>query len=201
VTHALLRPRIALPFLTISLIWGSTWFVITGQIDGVPPAWSVAWRFVLATLGMFALAMATGNSLKMPKPPHLLALAQQLADGSSEAYAGSQDLSDGIGQIYAGQGDLTKGLLKIHDGQSDLTIGLKKIHKGQGDLTGGIKQIHQGQEDLTAAHVLSSLGETVPLARMMDEHISQLRTWADGRARNASVPRLVPADKESRTAQ
>ena len=36
--HALLRPRVALPFLTIALIWGSTWFVITGQIRGVPPA-------------------------------------------------------------------------------------------------------------------------------------------------------------------
>ena len=39
--HALLRPRIALPFLAISLIWGSTWYVITGQIDGVPAMWSV----------------------------------------------------------------------------------------------------------------------------------------------------------------
>ena len=72
--HALLRPRVALPFLTISLIWGSTWFVITGQIDGVPPAWSVAWRFVLATLAMFALAIATGNPPGMPRRVHGLAL-------------------------------------------------------------------------------------------------------------------------------
>jgi membrane protein YdbS with pleckstrin-like domain len=57
--HALLRPRIALPFLAISLIWGSTWYVITGQIDGVPAMWSVTWRFALATVGMFALVVVT----------------------------------------------------------------------------------------------------------------------------------------------
>ena len=55
--HALLRPRVALPFLAISLIWGSTWYVITGQIDGVPAMWSVTWRFALATVGMFALIL------------------------------------------------------------------------------------------------------------------------------------------------
>ena len=47
--HALLRPRVALPFLAISLIWGSTWYVIVGQIDGVAAMWSVTWRFALAT--------------------------------------------------------------------------------------------------------------------------------------------------------
>ena len=46
-----------------------------------------------------------------------------------------------------------------------------------------------GREELQTAHVLSVLGETVPLARTMDEHIGRLRAWADGRARNASVPR------------
>jgi hypothetical protein len=33
--HAPVRPRVALPFLLVALIWGSTWWVITGQIDGV----------------------------------------------------------------------------------------------------------------------------------------------------------------------
>jgi len=54
------------------------------------------------------------------------------------------------------------------------------------------------QEELTTGHVLSALGETVPLARTMDEHISRLRAWADGRARNASVPRVVRGDEEAR---
>lgn len=49
---------------------------------------------------------------------------------------------------------------------------------------------YTGQE-LTGDHVTSALTQTVPLARTMDEQISQLRSWAAGRARNASVPRAV----------
>lgn len=43
--------------------------------------------------------------------------------------------------------------------------------------------------ELTAEHVQAALGETVPLAKTMAEHISQLRAWADGRARSANVAR------------
>lgn len=46
------------------------------------------------------------------------------------------------------------------------------------------------REDLTTDHVLEALTQTVPLARTMDEQINRLRSWADGRARNASVPRM-----------
>lgn len=103
--HALLRPRVAIPFLTISLIWGSTWFVITGQIDGVPPAWSVAWRFVLATVGMFALAMTTGNALAMPKRAHWLALAiglTQFCGNYMLVYQAELHLTSGIVAVMIG---------------------------------------------------------------------------------------------------
>jgi ATP-dependent 26S proteasome regulatory subunit len=43
--------------------------------------------------------------------------------------------------------------------------------------------------DIQTEHVLNALAQTVPLARTMDEQIAQLRAWAEGRARNASVPR------------
>jgi SpoVK/Ycf46/Vps4 family AAA+-type ATPase len=52
--------------------------------------------------------------------------------------------------------------------------------------------------ELTTTHILASLKETVPLARTMDEQINRLRSWAEGRARNASVPRLTIADTERR---
>lgn len=45
------------------------------------------------------------------------------------------------------------------------------------------------RDELRTTHVLSVLSEAVPLARTMDEQIKRLRAWADGRARNASVPR------------
>ena len=45
------------------------------------------------------------------------------------------------------------------------------------------------RSELTPPHVLEALRETVPLAKTMDEHINRLRSWAEGRARNASVAR------------
>jgi hypothetical protein len=49
---------------------------------------------------------------------------------------------------------------------------------------------HAGCE-VTTGHILAALGQTVPLAKTMDEQISRLRHWAGGRARNASVARSV----------
>ena len=42
---------------------------------------------------------------------------------------------------------------------------------------------------LATDHILVALKQTVPLAKTMDEQINRLRNWAEGRARNASVPR------------
>jgi AAA+ superfamily predicted ATPase len=43
--------------------------------------------------------------------------------------------------------------------------------------------------DLTTESILATMGQTVPLAKTMDEQIDRLRGWAEHRARNASVPR------------
>ena len=48
------------------------------------------------------------------------------------------------------------------------------------------------QGEITTASVLKTLSQTVPLAKTMDEQINRLRRWAEGRARNASVPRELP---------
>src|SRR3546814_19336395 len=72
--HALLRPQVLWPFLLTALIWGSTWYVITGQIGDVPASWSVAWRFALAAPCMFALAVLTGKSLRLGRQGHGLPL-------------------------------------------------------------------------------------------------------------------------------
>ncbi len=44
-------------------------------------------------------------------------------------------------------------------------------------------------KEISSELILNTLSQTVPLAKTMDEQISRLRNWADGRARNASVPR------------
>ena len=52
----LLTPRVLIPFLLVTLIWGSTWIVIKGQLGVVPPSWSVSYRFLVAGSAMFAFA-------------------------------------------------------------------------------------------------------------------------------------------------
>jgi drug/metabolite transporter (DMT)-like permease len=47
---------VALPFAIFTIIWGSTWIVIRGQLGLVPPQWSVAYRFAVAALAMTVLA-------------------------------------------------------------------------------------------------------------------------------------------------
>ena len=103
--HALLRPRVAIPFLTIALIWGSTWFVITGQIRGVPPEWSVAFRFILATPAMFALALIMRSRLRMPARAHALAVFVglcQFAGNYTFVYQAERHLTSGIVAVMIG---------------------------------------------------------------------------------------------------
>lgn len=52
--------------------------------------------------------------------------------------------------------------------------------------------------EVTTADILNGVGQTVPLARTMDEHISRLRAWANGRARNASVAVAEPVEAPGR---
>ncbi|MHB8522697.1 MAG: AAA family ATPase [Limisphaerales bacterium] len=54
------------------------------------------------------------------------------------------------------------------------------------------------QRELTTADILSTIRQTVPLAKTMDENLARLRTWADGRARNASVARAPKGEGERR---
>ena len=70
----MLSPRVLIPFVLTGTIWGSTWFVITGQIDGVPAAWSVFYRFALATPALFLVAFLMKRRLGLTRPEHGLAV-------------------------------------------------------------------------------------------------------------------------------
>ncbi|MCJ2187134.1 DMT family transporter [Novosphingobium beihaiensis] len=94
-----LRPAVFLPFALVSLIWGSTWWVITGQIDGVPASWSVAWRFLLATPAMFMVALAMGKSLRLGRDGQMLAIlvgAAQFCGNYNFVYRAELHLTSGI---------------------------------------------------------------------------------------------------------
>jgi drug/metabolite transporter (DMT)-like permease len=97
--HALLRLGIAAPFVLVALIWGSTWYVITGQIADVPPSWSVAYRFIIAAPAMFALALVTRKPLAIGRSGHLLALALgafQFCGNFNFVYRAEEHLTSGI---------------------------------------------------------------------------------------------------------
>jgi drug/metabolite transporter (DMT)-like permease len=62
---SMLAPQVLLPFLAVTLIWGSTWIVIKDQLGVVPPSWSVTWRFLLGGITMLGAAFATRTSLRL----------------------------------------------------------------------------------------------------------------------------------------
>lgn len=57
-------------FLTAAIIWGSTWLVITFQLDHVHPLVSVAYRFALAAVILLAFAYWKKRFIKIPLRLH-----------------------------------------------------------------------------------------------------------------------------------
>ncbi|UOF00163.1 DMT family transporter [Bdellovibrio reynosensis] len=55
-----------------TLIWGSTYFVITFQIDSASPITSVFWRFLLSAGILFSYAFFKKHNLSYSRPYHLL---------------------------------------------------------------------------------------------------------------------------------
>ena len=61
------------------LIWGTTWFAITAQIDVLAPEVGVAIRFGLAAIALLATCLARGVSLRFHARVHALLFAQGMA--------------------------------------------------------------------------------------------------------------------------
>ena len=57
------RLSVLVPFGIVTLIWGSTWIVIAGQLGSVPASWSIAYRFLIAGMVMLAIALVRRESL------------------------------------------------------------------------------------------------------------------------------------------
>jgi drug/metabolite transporter (DMT)-like permease len=91
--------RVVLPFIVFTAIWGSTWIVIRGQLGVVPPQWSIAYRFVIATIAMAALAVWKGHSLRVG-PKALLAAAflgfAQFCINFNAVYLAEQHITSGV---------------------------------------------------------------------------------------------------------
>jgi len=83
-------------------------------------------------------------------------------------------------------------------GRDTARFNLEALADSSGDFSGaeieeainsGLYDAFYAKGDLNMEHLLTALSQTVPLAKTMDEQINRLRTWAEGRARNASVHR------------
>ena len=101
----MLRPDVATPFALTALIWGSTWWTITTQIGDVPAAWSVTYRFLIATPAMALTAALMGNRLAMQVKAHGLALLiglTQFCGNYMFVYEAERHLTSGIVALLLG---------------------------------------------------------------------------------------------------
>ena len=92
-------PKIFLPFILITLIWGSTWIVIKDQLGSVPPVWSVTYRFIISGAAMFLLAKVAGDSFRIGRKGQLLAGVMgfvQFAINYNAVYAAEQFVTSGL---------------------------------------------------------------------------------------------------------
>ena len=90
---------VAIPFAIFTLIWGSTWIVIRGQLGTVAPQWSVAYRFVIATIAMALVARWKGESLRLgPKallPASVLGFCQFCVNFNA-VYLAERHITSGV---------------------------------------------------------------------------------------------------------
>ncbi|MGF1607419.1 MAG: DMT family transporter [Rhodothalassiaceae bacterium] len=92
----------ALFFTLLTLIWGTTWYAIEFQLGVVPQAWSVSYRFSLAALILFVLAVALRQPLRYPALHHRLFAA-----------TGAAIFCFNYLLVYYGTAYLTSGLVAV----------------------------------------------------------------------------------------
>lgn len=97
-----LNPKVLIPFIIITLIWGSTWFVIRGQIAEVPPSWSVTYRFLLGGLAMLIVAKINGQRVAFTR-----------AELGFAALVGSLQFALNFNLVYEAEHHVTSGLVAV----------------------------------------------------------------------------------------
>lgn len=93
------RYGVALGYLTVVLIWGTTWYGVHNQVNGTAPHVAVALRLGAASLIFFAIARALGLSLRIDRRQIGLILVQgALWCGVNfiAVYTASQYLTSGV---------------------------------------------------------------------------------------------------------
>jgi len=105
--HQPLRGRALAAFVLVALIWGSTWLVIRDQVQGVaiPASWTLTWRFVVAALAAFPLALLRREGVMLDRGGWAVAVAlgfTQFFANYQFVYRAEEYLASGlVAVIYA----------------------------------------------------------------------------------------------------
>jgi drug/metabolite transporter (DMT)-like permease len=97
-----LSPRLLIPFVFVTLIWGSTWIVIKDQLHVVPPSWSVTYRFAVAGIVMLGVATITRARLNIGFPGIIFA-----------ALLGAAQFLLNFNFVYRAEHYITSGLVAV----------------------------------------------------------------------------------------
>ncbi|MFL6743426.1 MAG: DMT family transporter [Sphingomicrobium sp.] len=91
--------EVAIPFAIFTAIWGSTWIVIRDQLGMVPPQWSVAYRFIIASVAMALIARWKGESLSLGRKglfPALFLGFAQFCINFNAVYLAERHITSGV---------------------------------------------------------------------------------------------------------
>ena len=94
--------QVPLLYLTIVLIWGSTWIVIPYQLGDVANEMSVGYRFGLAALFLYAYALLTRRQIALPADAYAFVFLQ-----------GTLLFSLNYFLVYYGTAYITTGLVAV----------------------------------------------------------------------------------------
>lgn len=100
------RPgRVVLAFIIVTVIWGSTWLVIRGQLGTVDPAWSICYRFLVAAAAMFAYGALARSPMRLNRAGirlvSLIALTQFFLNYTLVYQAEARVTSGVVAMIFA----------------------------------------------------------------------------------------------------
>ena len=128
-----------------ALIWGTTWYAITFQLGVVDPIASIVWRFGLASVVLFVLAKATGQSIRLNRFQHLMAAGQGLlAFGLSYAlvYAAEARITSAIVAVaFASMALMNLVMFRLIEGQT----AARSVWLGAGLGTVGVAVMSGGE--------------------------------------------------------
>jgi drug/metabolite transporter (DMT)-like permease len=101
-----MQAAVLIPFAIVTLIWSSTWIVIRDQLGpggvGVPPSWSVTYRFLVAAAVLGVWAAAKGESFRLDTRGWLFA-----------ALLGVAQFTLNFNFVYRAEGFITSGVVAI----------------------------------------------------------------------------------------